>query len=315
MSATESENAPPARRTPRLALGSCPDSWGVWFADDPLQTPWQRFLDELAEVGYQWLELGPYGYLPTDPGRLTEELDRRGLNASGQAIYAPLQHADAWQSVLDDAHQIARLVSAVGGRFVVILPGYYRDERSAEYLEPAELDADGWRTLVRQNNELGRIINEEYGLTVAFHPHADTHVETQQQVERFLADTDPRYVSLCLDTGHLAYRHGDNVGLVRTYPERLGFVHIKGVDPGVLKEVDAENLSFGEAVKRGVMAEPPHAEPRIEPVAEALRELDTEEMFVIVEQDLYPCEFDVPKPIAKRTYEYLRGLGIGGEER
>lgn len=48
----------------RLRLGSCPDSWGVWFADDPRQTPWNRFLDELAGVGYEWLELGPYGYLP-----------------------------------------------------------------------------------------------------------------------------------------------------------------------------------------------------------------------------------------------------------
>ena len=45
-----------------------PDSWGVWFADDPRQTPWKRFLDELAGSGYRWLELGPYGYLPTDPG-------------------------------------------------------------------------------------------------------------------------------------------------------------------------------------------------------------------------------------------------------
>ena len=43
--------------TRRLALGSCPDSWGVWFADDPRQPPWQRFLDELAGVGYEWLEL------------------------------------------------------------------------------------------------------------------------------------------------------------------------------------------------------------------------------------------------------------------
>ena len=36
-----------------LRLGSCPDSWGVWFADDPRQTPWSRFLDELAGAGYE----------------------------------------------------------------------------------------------------------------------------------------------------------------------------------------------------------------------------------------------------------------------
>ena len=49
----------------------------MWFADDPRQTPWQRFLDELAEAGYRWLELGPYGYLPADPARLREEMERR----------------------------------------------------------------------------------------------------------------------------------------------------------------------------------------------------------------------------------------------
>ena len=74
----------------RLRLGSCPDSWGVWFPDDPSQTPWHRFLDELAEAGYRWLELGPYGYLPTDPARLRDEVDRRGLRVSGQAVFGAL---------------------------------------------------------------------------------------------------------------------------------------------------------------------------------------------------------------------------------
>jgi len=296
---------------PRLLLGSCPDSWGVWFADDPVQTPWTRFLDELAEVGYQWLELGPYGYLLTDSNQLRDELDKRGLKVTGQTVYAPLQHADQFDTILDSARDVAKLVSAVGGRFLVVLPAYYRSELTGENLEPPQLDDDGWRALVRANNELGRIIGEEYGISLTFHPHADTHVETQEQVERFLNDTDPQYVSLCLDTGHFAYRHGDNPGLIRKYPERIGFIHIKGVDPDVLKIVDAENLSFGEAVKRGVMAEPPKAEPKIEPIAEALGELDRDEVFVIVEQDLYPCEPDVPKPIAKRTYDYLRSLGIG----
>ena len=56
-----------------LCLGSAPDSWGVWFPADDLQVPYSRFLDELAAAGYQWFELGPYGYLPTDPARLAEE--------------------------------------------------------------------------------------------------------------------------------------------------------------------------------------------------------------------------------------------------
>ena len=81
------EGEPEARGHARLRLGTCPDSWGVWFADDPRQTPWTRFLDEVAEVGYQWLELGPFGYLPSDKARLTDELSRRGLAVAGGTVH------------------------------------------------------------------------------------------------------------------------------------------------------------------------------------------------------------------------------------
>ena len=68
----------------KLIIGTAPDSWGVWFPDDPKQTPWERFLDEVAESGYKWIELGPYGYLPTDPARLAEELKARDLQDLGR---------------------------------------------------------------------------------------------------------------------------------------------------------------------------------------------------------------------------------------
>ena len=32
--------------------------------------------------------------------------------------------------------------------------------------------------------------------------------------------------------------------------------------------------------------------------------------FAIVEQDMYPCPFDQPLPIAKRNFEYLRQCGL-----
>ena len=45
------------------------------------------------------------------------------------------------------------------------------------------------------------------------------------------------------------------------------------------------------------------------PILAALAELDRVELFAIVEQDLYPCEPDVPLPIATRTLDYLRSCG------
>src|SRR5207245_5276658 len=101
MSTTGMGAAAEARGPARLRLGTCPDSWGVWFADDPLQTPWPRFLDEVAEVGYQWLELGPYGYLPTDPARLADELGSRGLKVAGGTTHghSGLHLAGDWPDI------------------------------------------------------------------------------------------------------------------------------------------------------------------------------------------------------------------------
>jgi inosose dehydratase len=300
--------------TRRFALGSCPDSWGVWFADDPRQPPWQRFLDELAGVGYEWLELGPYGYLPTDPARLSDELDRRGLTVAGGTMHGEsgLHRAGDWPAIEAKTRRVAELTAAVGGRHVVFVPvPGYRDDITGAYLEPAELTGVEWTTMVRAADELGRILAEDYGVALQFHPHADSHVETQEQTERFLADTDPRYVNLCLDTGHLAYRRADSVGLIRRHPERIGYVHIKQMDPAVVERAEREDLAFGQAVALGASCEPPLGLPDVPSVVAALSELDAE-VFVVVEQDMYPVDFDLPAPVAARTRDYLRTAGIGG---
>jgi inosose dehydratase len=290
----------------RLRLGSCPDSWGVWFPDDPAQTPWHRFLDELAEAGYRWLELGPYGYLPTDPARLADEVGRRGLRVSGQAVFGGLHDPGRWDKDLADARQVAELVTAVGGTHVVLLPA------DAGPGAP-DLDPGAWRRLVERTGELGRILRDDHGVAAVFHPHADSHVGTQPQVERFLADTDPAEVNLCLDTGHIAYYRGDNLQLIARYPDRIGYLHLKQVDPAVLDQVEAEGLSFAEAVGRGAMCEPPKGEPDYEALLDAVDTHLDGELFAVVEQDLYPCDPDDPLPIATRTCQYLRQLGVGGD--
>ena len=63
----------------KITIGSAPDSWGIWYAEDPHQTPVSRFLDEVAEAGYEWIEIGAYGYLPTDAERLRTEMASRNL--------------------------------------------------------------------------------------------------------------------------------------------------------------------------------------------------------------------------------------------
>ena len=68
----------PDDRYNRLTIGVCPDQWGVWFPEDQKQIPWQKALDEMAEAGFSIMETGPFGYFPTDPERLQEEMEKRG---------------------------------------------------------------------------------------------------------------------------------------------------------------------------------------------------------------------------------------------
>jgi len=293
-----------------LQLGSCPDSWGVWFADDPRQTPWNRFLDELAGAGYRWLELGPYGYLPTDAARLRDELAARDLTCAGGTVAGVGGPHKDFPAVLAETRKVAELTAALGAENLIFVPvPGYRDDVTGAYREPAELSREGWQTLVHNSNALGQVLAEEYGLKMQFHPHADYHVETQVQTERFLAETDPRYVSLCLDTGHLAYRRADVPAIIRKYPERIGYVHIKQMDPAIVARAEAEDMAFGQAVALGASCEPPAGLPDVPSVLEALSELDAE-LFVVVEQDMYPVDFDLPLPIATRTRTYLNSVGL-----
>src|ERR1700737_1751477 len=111
MSTIDSQAAANGSAVARLRLGTAPDSWGVWFADDPAQTPWPRFLDEVVTAGYEWVELGPYGYLPTDAGKLADELARRGLKVAGGTIHGvgDLHRAEDWASALDKTRRVAEL--------------------------------------------------------------------------------------------------------------------------------------------------------------------------------------------------------------
>ncbi|QKW08816.1 TIM barrel protein [Streptomyces sp. NA04227] len=293
----------------RIRIGSAPDSWGVWFADDPRQVPWRRFLDEVAATGYEWIELGPYGYLPTDPARLAEETGSRGLKVSAGTVFAGLHRGpEVWDATWRHVSSVAALAEASGAGHLVLIPSFWRDDKTGEVLEERTLTAEQWRTLAAQTERLAREVGERYGLRTVVHPHADTHVDTEENVTRFLDATDPELVSLCLDTGHYAYCGGDSVRLIETYGERIGYLHLKQVDPAVLAQVHAEQLPFGPAVARGVMCEPPSGVPALEPVLQAAQRLDVD-LFAIVEQDMYPCEPDRPEPIARRTRAYLRGCG------
>jgi inosose dehydratase len=294
----------------RLRLGTAPDSWGVWFPSDPHQVTWDVYLDEIARAGYVYTELGPQGFMPQDPEQLKDELAKRGLTCCGGTVFAGLHKgADALETAKRTFGQEARLLAAVGAKYLVHLPEQWTDMHTGEATQLAEIDPEQWKNLITGTNELARYVLEQFGVELVFHPHVDTHVDTQVRIERFLSDTDPQFVNLCLDTGHIAYCEGDNIQIVERFPERTTYVHLKSVDPVVRARALADELPLSEAVKLGVMCEPQWGEPDMPPLLATLADLDRD-IFCVVEQDLYPVEPDIPLPIGARTAGYYAGCGL-----
>jgi inosose dehydratase len=299
----------------QLRLGTAPDSWGVWFPSDPHQVTWEVYLDEIARVGYVYTELGPQGFMPQDPKQLRDELAQRGLTVSGGTVFAGLHKGkEALDKAIEEFGREAKLLAAVGAEYLVHLPEQYTDMHTGEATQAGDIDPEQWKNLVTGTDELAKVIHEEYGVKLVFHPHVDTHVDTQTRIERFLTDTDPDLVNLCLDTGHVAYCEGDNIEIIERFPERVTYVHLKSVDPVVRARALAEGLPLSEAVKLGVMCEPPYGEPDMPPVLDALGRLDRE-IFTVIEQDLYPVEPHIPMPIGARTAGYYVGCGLGPVRR
>ena len=301
-SSTSSTDAP--------RVGIAPDSWGVWNAVDDAQPGPDQYLREVAEAGYHWTELGPYGYLGTDPGRLAEELARYDLTLSAGTAFTALHRGpraleEAWGHV----REVASLVETLGGQHVITIPELW--ERGADGVVVGRrcFDAGEWDAFLAGHDEIGRRLLEEFGLRQQFHSHAESPIGSYREVVRLLEGTDERYTNLCLDTGHLAYYFGDNVRLIGEHPSRIGYLHLKQVEPDHLAHVLKNDIPFADAVAEGVMVEPPHGVPGYGPVlTEAARHVPG--IFAGIAQDMYPVgDFAKPLPIARRTREYIEVCG------
>jgi inosose dehydratase len=291
-----------------IDVGTAPDSWGVWFASDPRQTAWQRFLDEVALAGYSALELGPYGYLPTDPDVLGNELSARALRLSGGTLSADLDSPDAWEEMRARTTGVCDILHALDAQYVVLLDTGYFDAHGA-VVGPRELTDHGWRCL-RDNLHRIAEYTRSRGIGVVFHPHADTTIQFEWQIERLLQMTDPALVNLCLDVGHHAYPGGDPVSFFRAHHQRVSYLHLKDVDPGIAQQAREADWPLTRAVEAGAFVDLGQGGVDIVGIAQVADEVGFDG-WGIVEQDMYPAPPEKPLPIARRNREYLRTHAIG----
>jgi len=301
---------------PFAGIASAPVSWGIMESCEfPPEYPYTRVLDEISKAGFSGTELGPYAFYPTDPARLRSELQQRGLILCSAFVDVPLADGDAFTEVLDQVSRTAELISSAGAR-ILVLSDRLVPERSRTAGRPQEAKALSWSD--SEWNVAAETIRQvvlrcrRYGLEVAFHHHAGTHVETPQEIERLLSLLQPDELGLCFDTGHFVFCGGDDPdAFVRKHGARIRWLHLKDVDTARAREARQQKLDFHAAVRHGIFAPLGHGTIDFGRLLTRVREAGYKG-WVVVEQDVLPGGSGAETPLSNATAarEFLRALGL-----
>ncbi len=112
-----------------------------------------------------------------------------------------------------------------------------------------------WKNFTYGLNELGKIARDR-GIKLAFHHHMGTCIQTREETERMLNETDPENVYLNYDCGHFYFAGEDPVACLEQFISRTAHIHLKDIRPKVLQQVKDKRMSFLDAVKDGVFTVP-----------------------------------------------------------
>ena len=229
--------------TTEYKIAGAPISWGVCEVPGwGYQLHPDRVLREMRAVGLTATELGPDGFLPSDPAAMANVLSRYGLQAVGG--FTPLLlHVPAHDPV-PGVHSILDGYAATAAKVLVLSAATGADG----YDTRPQLDDDGWQTLLSNLDRLTAVAAER-GVLAVLHPHVGTMIENGHDVQLVL---DGSSISLCLDTGHLLIGGSDPALLAQQAPERIAHLHLKDVDSTMAAKVRAGRLTYSEAVMQGV---------------------------------------------------------------
>jgi inosose dehydratase len=293
-------------------IAQTPDSWGIERPHDPAIASWPSFLDQVREAGYSGVELGPLGYLPTQPDRLREALDSRNLTLVAGYVMRPWSDEAHAERTLDIARDTCGLLAEVGAEYVVMIDALGERANVAGQADAPRLYPSRRRTLVDVLHRVARLARDQFDLIPVFHPHAGTYVEFEDEIAWLLEMTDPELIALCLDTGHCLFSGIDPVDLCRRHASRLRYVHLKDVDQARLEDVLRARGNFEAAVEKGVFCRLGEGGVDFEGVADALRAIGYTG-WASVEQDRLPRHPDDRAPFddANAAKRFLGDLGFG----
>src|SRR5580692_4883901 len=205
-------------------IGYTTNTRGGWEGD-----PFKG-MKEGREVGFRYMEI--FGtsfcrpdtlYYPDDAEGLMRRIFAIGVNfvsitggsATGNTRFEDL---DSREAVVENHFAMARFSRRFGCQVQKTNTGRRR---------PGGTTDDDLKVMAGTMNALGKRVSEELDMQLGVHPHLNSQLQTQHELDFIMANTDPKYVGLVLDTGHFTMAGMDPIAMGKKYGARVLEYHLK----------------------------------------------------------------------------------------
>lgn len=284
-----------------------------WSNDDMIEIggdiPLEQCLSEAKSIGIEGMELG--NKFPKTADALKSKLAEFGLVFVSGWYSTFLIERDA-EAEFAAAQEAIALRKGAGAEVLIVCEctRTVHGVKSAPLSTRPVMTEAEWAVFLPRMTRFAELVAEA-GLTLVYHHHMGTVIQTEAEIDRFMAGTGPA-VKLLLDTGHATWGGADPVRLARLYRDRIAHIHTKDVRLDVKAKSEAGDWSFLDSVLEGVYTVP--GDGTVDYVS-VFREVPDYSGWVIIEAEQDPKKAH-PYTYVKMGYENLvRFLDQAGLKR
>lgn len=183
----------------------------------------EQFLREVSNLGYQTVENFSFiaDYYADDVDGFKKVVADYGLKFENLYFYFSNDPEKDYEA----AKKYIAFAQEVGATHMNMQAVMWKDQPFTRPTDKAAV-----LDYAKRSNIIGEWCTKA-GIKACMHPHANTAIFHEDQIDLFVENTDPRYVYLCLDTAHLTLAGMNAAAIAKKYGKRVGYVHLKDIDP------------------------------------------------------------------------------------
>ncbi|MDJ0744936.1 MAG: myo-inosose-2 dehydratase [Xenococcaceae cyanobacterium MO_167.B27] len=311
--ATPASAAPetPMFNPEKVRLGITPTGWSNsddLTIDTNPPISYQQILSEIALSGFKGTQNAPK--FPKDIDDLKAELELREITISEPWVgtYFTIGDAEDSKKIFKDQMEFMKEIGDSNIIVVAELGGAVHQQPVAPLPNRPKLTDEQWEQLTEGLNELGKEAYDE-GMVLCYHPHIGTGVEDLADIDRLMEGTNPKYLKLLLDTGHLYYAGVDPLEVTKKYADRIKHVHLKNIRKPILQQSREKGWSFLYSIRKGIFTVPGDDKDGIidfEPIFKELAKVNYEGWLIVeAEQDPNTILPPATKPVPPLEYAFM----------